>query len=215
MTDILDFLSSVRPYLETLYFIAGIVVAFAAIYALKQISILKMTLQVQSKRDALKITSEQCELYFNQIIPLQDSFYNNLEKHSIKYFEGWSVDIENDSISVSRQSQPKMENFEKIIGSLSVLNALESFSAFFVSKVADERVAYDTVGTNFLGFTKNLMPWIIGCRKDGHFKNLTQLFVLWETRRLHLELLQEKRDLNKKLRNTQMKITVPIGAENT
>ncbi len=212
---VLDFISDVKPFLEVLYFIAGIVVACSAIFALKQISILKRTLQVQSKRDALKITSEQCEIYFNQIIKQQNEFHDQIKKHDVKYFEGWDIKTKNNSISISRKSKPSMKGFEDIVDSLSVLNSMESFSSFFISKVADETVAYNTIGTNFLNFSRELMPWVLGCREDGHFQNLTKLFILWETRRLHFELLNEKRDLEKKLQNTSFETTTPLGAENT
>jgi len=48
-----------------------VVIAIAAIIALKQIHILKQTLRIQSKRDALKLTSDQCSKYMSDIIPLQ------------------------------------------------------------------------------------------------------------------------------------------------
>lgn len=62
------FINSIKPTIEILYFVAGIIVAISAILALKQIKIMKHTVEIQSKRDALTITSEQCLNYMTNII---------------------------------------------------------------------------------------------------------------------------------------------------
>jgi hypothetical protein len=213
--NILNFVNEIKPFLEVLYFIAGIVVAIAAVFALKQISIMKKTLQVQSKRDALKITSEQCENYFSKIIELQDQFDRKVKEHDVKYFDGWEVTVQNDSVSVKHRSVPNAQGLEKVIKELDVLNSMESFASFFVSNVADEQVAYDTVGMTFVNFNRKLMPWTLSCREDGYFKNLSKLFVKWELRRLNEELQKEKIDLEKKLKQTAFQADVPLGSENT
>jgi hypothetical protein len=213
--SILNFVNEIRPFLEVLYFIAGIVVACAAVFALKQISILKRTLQVQSKRDALKITSEQCDDYLSRIIELQNEFNRKMKEHNVKYFDGWKVTVKNNSVSVDRESAPNMQGLAEIHKELKVLNSMESFSSFFVSNVADEKVAYDTVGITFLNFNRKLMPLITSCREDGYYKNLSKLFVKWEMRKINQELQKEKLDLDKKLKQTSFQADVPFGAENT
>lgn len=215
MESFLNFLNTIRPFLEFLYFISGVVVACAAVFALKQISILKRTLQVQSKRDALKITSEQCDNYFNNIVELQNLFYRKKKEHNVKYFDDWELIVKNSSVLVKHKSAPNTEGLSEIAQYLRVVNYMESFSSFFVSNVADEKVAYDTVGITFLNFTRELMPWIISCRQDGYYKNLTKLFVSWEMRRINEELQQEKLELEKKLNQTSFQADVPLGAENT
>ena len=91
-----------RPGVELVYFLSSVVIAVAAIIALKQIAILKTTIRIQSKRDSLKLTSEQCSMYFSEIIPLQNEFNNSLNEYNIKYFEGWDVAIKNGKIYVTR-----------------------------------------------------------------------------------------------------------------
>jgi hypothetical protein len=213
--SILNFVNEIRPFLEVLYFIAGIVVAYAAVFALKQLSILKRTLQVQSKRDALKITSEQCNDYLSRIIELENEFDRKIIEHDVKYFDGWKVTVKNNSISVDRESVPNMQGLAEISKELMVLNSMESFSSFFVSNVADEKVAYDIVGISFLNFNRTLMPLITHFRKYGHYKNLSKLFVKWEMRKINEVLQKEKLDLDKKLKQTSFQADVPLGAEDT
>jgi len=62
----------IKPYAELIYFASGIVLAVAAILALRQIGIAKKALKTQSKRDALKLTASECSGYFRDIIPLQN-----------------------------------------------------------------------------------------------------------------------------------------------
>ncbi|MBQ4811108.1 hypothetical protein J8M20_07155 [Pseudoalteromonas luteoviolacea] len=214
MEDVLSFVNEIRPYLEVLYFVAGVVVACAAVFALKQISILKRTLHVQSKRDALKITSEQCENYFSNIIDLKNQFFKKVKEHNIEYFNGWEVTVTNNVISVKHKSTPSIKGLDKLAEEFRVLNSIESFSSFFVSNLADEQVAYDTVGMTFLRFNRELMPWILSCNEKGHYNNLTTLFVKWETRRMNDELQRQKLYLDEKIKQASFKSDVPLGAEN-
>ncbi|APD92954.1 hypothetical protein BM523_02440 [Alteromonas mediterranea] len=216
MESINEFIFNLRPIFELLYFISGLVVAAAAIYALKQIPLLKRTLRIQSKRDALKITSEQCDIYMSEIIPMQNVFHEAVKENKVTYFQGWDVSIENDELKVSRKTPPNMKGFSSILKTLNVLNKMESFSSYFTSNVADEVIAYHTVGTTFLSFTKELLPWVISCREDGYYKNLTKLYIHWESRRLNEQLMKQKLDLEKRLNNTSLSSNkVPLGAENT
>lgn len=216
MENINKFISHFSPIFELLYFISGLVIAVAAIYALKQIPLLKKTLRIQSKRDALKITSEQCNIYMSEIIPMQNIFLKAIKENKVTYFEGWDVKLENNELKVSRKTPPNMERFPSIIETLDVFNKMESFSSFFTSNVADEVIAYHTVGTTFLNFTKGTLPWVISCREDGYFKNLTNLYIHWESRRVNEQLMKQKLDLENRLNNTSLSSSkVPLGAENS
>ena len=87
-----NLLAELRPILETVNLIASITIAGCAIYALKQIALLKESISVQSKRDALKLTGEQCTNYMRHIIPLQDELNKSIEENKITYFEGRETD---------------------------------------------------------------------------------------------------------------------------
>ena len=213
MEELATYIDTVRPCLEAVYFISGVVVAGAALYALKQIPLLKKTLKIQSKRDALRITAEQCNYYFETIVPLQNVFISAVKKYNVKYYEGWSVTVDKESISVSRNDPPDMTGFKDITEEYSVLNNMESFATFFTSGVGDEKVAYDTVGITFLDFCTKLMPWIIKCRESGYYKNLTELFMRWENRRVSGELMAKKKTLEEKLNMTKVSVAIPVGAE--
>jgi len=194
---------------------SSVIIAIAAIIALKQIQILKQTLRVQSKRDALKLTSDQCSIYMSEIIPLQDIFHKAVKDNKVTYFEGWDVEINNEQISISRKSPPSSEGMLEIIKTLSVLNRMESFSSFFTSNVADELVAYNTIGITYLNCIRELLPWILPCSEGGYYKNITKLFLIWESKRLHQEIMKKKDSLDKQLSQTKFRTSFPVGTDIT
>ena len=213
MDQINALLVEIRPGVELVALLSSVIIAVVAIIGLKQIVILKKTLRVQSKRDALKLTSEQCAVYMAEIIPLQDEFQNAVRENNVKYFEGWDTEVREGKVFVSRKQPPNSEGLEKVILKLSMLNNMESFSSFFTSNVGDERVAYNTVGTTFLTFTRGLLPWVLHCNQRGYYKSLTQLFIQWESRRLSEEIREKKESLEEQLRRTTFKNYPPVGTE--
>ena len=103
-----------KPTMEILYFIAGIIVSITAILALKQIKIMKHTAEIQSKRDALTITSEQCVNYMTNIIKLQNEFNRSLKENQIHFLDGWEVTISDNEISLKHDGKIDYSNFDKM-----------------------------------------------------------------------------------------------------
>ena len=213
MDAINSLIAIIKPFAELLYFISGIGLAICAYYGLQQITILKNTSSTQAKRDALRLTSEQCSLYFEKIIPLQNEFNEKLKSRNIKYFEGWTVKVKNGSITASRKSPPNSNGLIDIAADLAFLNHMEAFAVYFTSRVADEKVAYDTLGKTFLGTTEEVMPWILQCREDGYYKNVVHLFALWSSRSESEKLLAEKNSIEKKLAAAKTSYHAPIGTD--
>ncbi len=91
-----------RGYLEIAYFIAGIIVAVAALIALYQIKIAKNTLTTQSKRDALSLTASQCNYYNTTIIKLQDKLYDKRITSKCMFFKSsnWEVSTRGKNVVV-------------------------------------------------------------------------------------------------------------------
>lgn len=180
---------------------------------MRQIDVLKKTSATQAKRDALRLTSEQCTLYFEKVVPLQNEFNRNLKAKDVKYFEGWTVEVKNGSIEVSRNSPVNKDRFIEVAPYLLFLNHIEAFAVFFTSRVADERVAYDTVGKTFIDSCEKLMPWILLVREDGYYKNIVSLFALWKIRMDNEKLAAQKDLIDKKLSTVRTSFQVPIGAD--
>ena len=207
-------LSTIRPYMEVLYFISGVGLLITAIYALKQLNLTKKSMSLQAKRDSLRITSEQCEKYLNHIINLQDILYEQVKQNNIGFFKGWNVDFINNSIIVKHSSPINNTNLDIIAPYfLDVLNAMEAFSSYFVSGLADEEVAYFTVGSTFIKSTEDLIPLfcVNNLQNDGYFKNIMDLYILWKRRNKLVELEKNKKLIENELEKTNLEFIIPIG----
>jgi hypothetical protein len=213
MDTINNLIAITKPFAELLYFISGIGLAIFAYYGLQQITVLKNTSATQAKRDALRLTSEQCTLYFEKIIPLQNDFHKELKSRNVKFFEGWTVEVKSGSITASRKSPPNSDGLLDIANNLRFLNNMEAFAVYFTSRVADEKVAYDTLGKTFLGTIEEVMPYILQCREDGYYKNIVRLFAIWRARSESEKLLAEKNSIEKKLAAAKTSYHVPIGTD--
>ena len=149
----------IRPFTEVLYFVSGLGLLITAIYALRQLNLTKKSMSVQAQRDSLRITSEQCDKYLNHIIGLQNILFEQIKQNNIDFLKGWNIDITNNSIQVKHNGPINDRNLDKIFTYLlDVLNAMEAFSSYFVYGLADEKLAYLTVGSTFLNTTEDLIP---------------------------------------------------------
>jgi len=214
----MELINLARPYMELIYFVSGVMLVVAAIIALKQLSIAKKTLKIQSKRDALKLTATECSRYFEKIIPLQNELDRKIEENEIKFFKGWEVKLDGNKLELRKKTKGDIEDFEKMkkITSLTeVCNSLEGFATYFNSGVADEYVAFNTVGTTFVNYVDNIIPWVIHCRDEGYYKNLVSLYVTWKNRSEASLLRQKKEKLEERLSKIGDKKTFTIGVDET
>ncbi len=65
---------------------------------------------------------------------------------------------------------------------LDVLNSMEAFSVFFISRVAAEEIAFSSVGETFCKTAKQFLPIIVLTGKGHSFSNLVKLFLIWNER---------------------------------
>lgn len=213
MEHINAFINQAKPITELIYFLSSIGIAIFAFFGLQQIQILKSTAATQAKRDSLKLTSEQCSYYVDVVIPLQNTFHSSIKEHKIKYFEGWTTTIKNNEITTTSKEPNKIPDFEKAIPTLGFINSMEAFSTFFTSRVADELVAYNTIGETFISSCEQVMPWLLHCRNSGYFKNTTSLYLIWKQRSEREKLMREKQNIDKKLEQSTISSLLPIGTK--
>ncbi len=206
------FINSIKPTIEILYFIAGIIVAITAILALKQIKIMKHSVEIQSKRDALTITSDQCVNYMTNIIKLQNEFNQSLKDKQIHFLEGWNVKLNENEISLKHEGEIDYSNFKQMNYS-TVCNAMEAFATYFVSQVADESVAFNTLGTTYINTVEKYLPILLIVNKSGYFKNIVKLYLIWKKRNISIDLQEQQENIKKEIKNCHTEVIKPIGVE--
>ncbi len=206
-----------RDYLEIAYFISGIIVAIAAVFALYQLKIAKDSIKIQSKREALSLTVSQCNYYSSTILKLQDTLYEKRVASDCDFFESkkWTVDTDGENVTVhlNCKEHPSLNEINLIAYELlDVVNSMEAFSVYFTSKVADESVAYSTLGHTFINTAEVYMPWLIlNYKSDGSFSNLVKLYVLWKNRKKQEQMKLKLDILKKEMDKNIVKNEKPIG----
>lgn len=214
-------METTKDILEILYFISGPALVLIGYFALSQIKVAREQIEAQreaskinSKRDALRTTSEQVTRYCNEIIDLQNKLDHRIEAGGIKFFEKSKVKISGDNIQVNPCSD---ENERKKLLSImmeftNVMNAMEGFSIYFISGVADEKVAYLSLSNTFCGFIKKVLPLVVPVISDGHRLSATiKLFHIWNARLEAESLKQQKEDLEKKLKDNKLQSIKTVG----
>lgn len=153
-----------------------------------------------------------CEGIIPNIIKLQNEFYDSLKDNQIQFLEGWHVQLNDNEISLRHDGNIDYTNFKKM-NYATVCNAMEAFATYFTSKVADEFVAFNTLGTTYIHATEYLMPIILEVNKDGHYKNIVKLYLLWKKRMISNDLQMQQKKIKMKMEKYHSEIVTPIGVE--
>ncbi|SHG70579.1 hypothetical protein SAMN05444483_12330 [Salegentibacter echinorum] len=212
-----------KDILEIIYFLSTPLLALFAYKALGQIKQTKNQIdesrksrQLSSKRESYKLSAEKCDYFLNNLIPKMNLIYRKLEEENVKFFEDSEVIIANKRITVNPDLK-KPEDLLKLIDDVPILelfNALESFAVFFVSGVADENIAFLTIGRSYCSTVKTYLPILIPLSDNNkHFANTLNLFIIWHSRIEKENLEKEKTKIEEKLKQSQTVNIDPIGTK--
>lgn len=204
-------LFTIKDYLELIYFISGgpILVIIAGV-ALLQIKVSKEQIKITSKRESIKLAAEQCNFYIKEIIPLQ----NQLDM----LFIAKKINLKNNTIKIDGDTvigkfdyeiiKKILEDDECINLITSLANKMESFSTYFSNELADNEIAYNTIGLSFINSIKKYYSLIFLYENSNeiiYYKNNFKLFINWYNKsenenkiKLIKKLEDEKNNLMKK-----------------
>jgi hypothetical protein len=192
---LLEFLSGIRPVLETLYFLSAIGVFIAVWVAVQQLRTTKQIADTGIKREAANLAAIQCRYLAENSIPalhaLQQTYNNNhltflttalnpnqplieLKELPVLHFENANHDP-----TALQQQWPTIAK-----PLTDYLNGLEYFAMLFTIGVADEQVAYRTAA---LPFIMGVNFCIVGLHQMrtaglGRFDSTLKLYLTWHKR---------------------------------
>ena len=205
----------VKDYLEIFYYLtAGPLLAFLAFKGLSQIKVSREIAKMNAKREAFKISAEQCNVFADKICGLAKKFQE--EQKGNKFFDKFKIEITGNNIKTQLVGKLTDEEIKQINESkyfLDLLNSLEGFALYFVSRVASEQVGFVTTGKAYCELVTDLMPLIIDEFSDGYYKNISVLFMTWNNRLTKEKLEFEKKEIERKLTKTPTRQILPIGTE--
>src|SRR5438067_111668 len=143
----MDWLTSIRPLLESLFFIAGVAVAIAALVGLQQVRLMKQDIETRNARAAREKAIEQVTRYFDTFCSLHAIFAKECIAKNLPWYVGAVGDLSQASLSKS-QSAAAMKRFE-LDSWLVALNELQTIASAFAYAVADEEIGFKAIGRTF------------------------------------------------------------------
>jgi len=207
-------METLKDILEIIYYLSGPCLVLIAYKALDQIKVSKKIAETSNKREAYKIAIEEVRFYSDEIIPLINRLDKKIAKHDIKFIKNIKNTITEDSLTIESFKMNKEDDdlMLMIIEDVSDLfNKLESFSNFFTSAIADEMTAYHTTAETYCSTVKQYSIYLALERKDDMEHCIMELFYIWNNRLNKERLINEKKSLEERIKNSSDKAILPLG----
>lgn len=220
--EAVDLVATVRPWLEIAYFAAGILVPIAALLAVWQIRVAKAQLETtkelfktQSKRNAFELAVNECRNFSDRLTPLVFELDKYIEESKLTIFEKAEITKSEDGIKVTLKDldSAELEKLKAVKKQITeILNTLEAFALFFTTGVADENIGFHTVGGWFVHEAERAakLLTVLNATQDDS-KAIWVLYFRWEKRLEHFRLSKEKKNIEKRLRETSVPEVKAIG----
>jgi uncharacterized FlaG/YvyC family protein len=213
----MEIFDSTKSLLENVYYLSGILILITIIIGLIQLSIAKKTLQINSRRDAATLAAKQVEIYMTRVIPLQNKMFHfelkeKIERPKISIGEFTTEALIN-KIGKDEYLKIAKERIKLMSLYLPILNSMEAFSVYFMKEVADEEIAFSSVGRTFTKSVESLYFDVASCRgnESKSFQNLVELYGIWNNKLSKEKLENNQMDLAKQLDAIESVSIKPIG----
>jgi len=215
-------MGNLHNILEMVYFISGpllLIVAYKGLEQIKEARNQSMETResriINSKRESYRISAEKCEYYLSTIIPLQNNLSKEVKSKGITFFKNSEVIINGDEIKVipSYRDEEEFNLIWKELPTLEVFNAMEGFSIFFTSGIADEEIGFLTVGWAYCQNVKRYLPHLLDLASTSSYSNIIKLFKIWNARLEAAKLEKEKERIENEISKNKPKSIETIGTK--
>lgn len=204
-------ITNIKPYLEALNLLSGIVVAIAAIIALRQIRLMKSDMLARSERAAKEKALEAAfeyarvsDLLINSLSSFPDevpqSYDGPIGDFSIKSIPKEKVEIAEERYALQVVTHP--------------LNLLDGIAASFITGVADEKTSFPIFGGAFCAAIASQYDVICVARAKFSYNplsNLVSLYQIWSARLSKIDLEKAKENLERQIENLPDKEIPPLS----
>lgn len=222
-------METIQPFsdlLQMISFIATIAITIIGAIGLRQLTITKDTLKIQSTRDARKISASYVYLYLDRIMAHKDVRVSHEMNETLKNFHFAADDEDYIDLSKISLSIPGLKNATKkqrreytrtleaaAAPYFGLLNELEAFSSVVTSGVLDEHTLYRAVGQHFVNTVdnKHLDQFLhYYTHKKNLYTNITEIYDLWSMR-ITVAKLEDVEMENQKMTNKIAMMKEKIG----
>jgi hypothetical protein len=179
-----EMINAMRPYLEALYFLAGIGLFAGVLIGYRQLMVIRRDVQIRNQRAAMEKAIEASDCYFNKFIPLSGEFLDEKLAKKVSFlYTGPIGDFSPESIPKELTEDTK-KRFH-LDSYLPAMNQLESLASYFVSGVADDSTGYQIIGRTFCSWVElnyDVIAYARRQRVNPYWANIVQLYQLWRPR---------------------------------
>jgi len=210
-----------KSILENLYFLSGPALAVLGLFIFRQIKLAKTQLtiakqqleesqeelKINSQRQAANLAADKVKEYVNEIIILENKIFDEKLKINFPSYKGEIKEFTNDEIKDWDKDfldafLKKPDNIALL--ELEIVNRLEAFSVYFIKGIADEKIAFNSIGRAFCDSVRRFYPIItlLRGRKNPNkpYEILIQLYRCWEQRLETYKIEAEKDELSKEVK---------------
>lgn len=219
LTSLDGYLASLRPILESLYFLSAVALAIFAYRALAQLKLTREIANRNTQREAFKLAAEECRYFGEHIVALGNKAWEECKELKITCFENRQFKV--------RDGEIVEHNFDRDLllhdlvrketnghppHLLTFLNSLEGFSIFFVKGIAEDSVGYQETASTFCSWVKTYMSAIWLQRSVGvRYESTVKLYGIWSNRLEAEALARNKETIDAVLRGAKDKVIPRLG----
>lgn len=215
-------ISTIRPYLESLYFLSGIILIGSVFIGLRQLKLLQKDLTDKNKRAAVEKSIEYLNWFATDFIPVVNQYNDDFAKKDLEHYNGPM----NDEFVFDRNCNSSSKYIKDILsanfdcGAINLLNQLEFFSAAMLSGLADEELAFNPLSEIYCRFVERMYVLICYHRnsldedddKMTMFSNTIKLYLIWKGRINKKKLENKKNKLEQSISKIKEERIKSIGS---
>ncbi|MFL6273609.1 MAG: hypothetical protein ACJ74G_00245 [Blastocatellia bacterium] len=204
-------INTIKPFLEALSYLSGVVVAIAALFALRQIRLMKFDMIARSERSAkekaIEVAFRFTKLHrlFEQRIPLFPEKVPGFYVGLIGDFTSDSIPHEWKSMAEARFSSMVMDY---------PLDVLDGIAATCLTGVADERTAFTIFGGAYCATVAgqyDLICMAMSSVSFSPFSNIVELYQIWSARLSRSDLEKARKNLEEQISRIPSKEIPPLS----
>jgi len=176
--------------LQALSTLADIGLLIAALFALRQIWIAKEDISIRCMRESITLAIGQVENFRNTILPILNELLaleiqKEFKPKKIPLIDFVAEEINTPALHVHNNNGIKFMNEAGQTLIYDAANMFESLAINFVSKIADEEIAFHPLAKVYCDFVEEHFFFYCSQRKNGQlnpYHNSISLYKIWTTK---------------------------------
>lgn len=174
---------------------SNVVLSIAALFALRQLRLMKIDMLARADRSAKENAINLCRDMLKTYAELLGIFYNEYKSKGLKPYKGAIGNFT--PASIPHDLKETLLGRIQLDSWLPAMNLLESIAAGFTTGVADEKTGYDIIGLYFCNTVENQYDIIATSRGENpYWQNIVTLYGVWTARHTEAALERKKQELS-------------------